>query len=367
MARAATGHKLERTRHPGIYRKGNRYVVRYRHRGQPRKSSQPNLASALAFQADVRSGVQTPASRARFEDYARDWLDSYNGRTRRGLGDLTRADYRRSMENRVLPAFARYKLADVEPPDVRRFVTALEREGLKPSTVRGIVAPLRAMYATALEDGAVRANPTVGVRIAGRVDEGDEQPRAMTTGELSELLAEVPEDWRLFFEFLAHTGLRISEAIGLTWSAIEFGARPRVRVTGQLCRGKARGTKSANGRRDPAAVSRNGAPPVGSEHRHGPRRPCVRHPYRDRPQRPQRGQPGAEPSPAACRPRVGDLPHVPAHLRVGAPHPREDDPAGVRLARPRGPVVHAQALRAPHGRRARERRLPRRSGRRRFH
>jgi integrase len=41
------------------------------------------------------------------------------------------------------------------------------------------------------------------------------------------VLAAVPGEWRTFFEFLAHTGLRISEAIGLTWQRVELGARPR--------------------------------------------------------------------------------------------------------------------------------------------
>jgi integrase len=29
-------------------------------------------------------------------------------------------------------------------------------------------------------------------------------------------------EWRLFFEFLTHTGLRIAEAIGLTWRHLDL-------------------------------------------------------------------------------------------------------------------------------------------------
>ena len=51
-------------------------------------------------------------------------------------------------------------------------------------------------------------------------------------------------------EFLAHSGLRISEAIGLTWGDVAFGERPRLEVRRQLCRGRWQRLKSRSGRRD---------------------------------------------------------------------------------------------------------------------
>jgi integrase len=138
----------------------------------------------------------------------------------------------------------------VEPPDVRRFIAKLEADGLAPSSIRKEVAPLRAMLATAFEDGAIRSNPAVGVRISGRRgDEEEEHAKALTPEELSSLLAELPEPWRLFFEFLAHTGLRVSEAIGLTW-ADGFGEQPRLRLRRQYCRGEWQRLKSSYSRRD---------------------------------------------------------------------------------------------------------------------
>lgn len=38
----------------------------------------------------------------------------------------------------------------------------------------------------------------------------------------------------MLFELLAKTGLRISEALGLDWEDVEFGAQPRLRVRRQL-------------------------------------------------------------------------------------------------------------------------------------
>ena len=70
------------------------------------------------------------------------------------------------------------------------------------------------MFATAVDDNLLRSNPVQGVRIPAPLE--DEEPeakaKALTRAELGVLLAALPEDWRLFFEFLTHTGLRISEA-----------------------------------------------------------------------------------------------------------------------------------------------------------
>jgi len=71
----------------------------------------------------------------------------------------------------------------------------------------------------------------------------------MTRAELSRLLARIHDPERLLFEFLAHTGLRISEAAGLEWRDVEFGDSPRVRVRRQDCRGEVGELKSEHSRR----------------------------------------------------------------------------------------------------------------------
>ena len=107
------------------------------------------------------------------------------------------------------------------------------------------------MLATAHEEGLIRSNPAAGLRIAQRIQpEADaEQAKALTPAELRCLLAELPPAWRLFVEFLAHTGLRISEAVALRWGDIDFG-HSRVQVRRRLYLGNLAPPKSRFGRRD---------------------------------------------------------------------------------------------------------------------
>lgn len=243
--------KMQRTRHPGIYKRGSRYVAVWTHRGRQHKSFHGTLAEAKEAKGRRAAGDTRPASREPFEDYAARWANTYRGRTARGLSERTRVTYSRDLTRWVIPYFRGSRLEEVEPPDVRAFVGHLEAEGLRSNSVRAILAPLKAMYATAVEDGTVRVNPTRSVRVGVQRESPDgREVRALTRSELTRLLGHTPERWRLLLELLAQSGLRISEAIGLTWADVQFGERPRLLVRRQDCRGEVGMLKSDHSRRD---------------------------------------------------------------------------------------------------------------------
>lgn len=247
---------LEKTKVPGVYRRGGRYVVLYRDPyGRQRSRAAASLAEARllksALTAEVARGEYRALSGVTFADYLPEWLQSYAGRTSRGFREQTRQEYKRDLERHALPFFGPLKLAEVEPRDVKRFIGQLIGLGLTSNSVRRRLAPVRALFATAVEDGLIRSNPTSRIRIPQSPADRphDQEPaKALTEHELARLLAEVPEEWRLFVEFLAHTGLRFSEAIGLRWSDVDF-EQQRLHVRRRLYHG-VDAPKSRYGRRD---------------------------------------------------------------------------------------------------------------------
>jgi len=190
--------------------------------------------------------------RVGFDDYFTGWIESYAGRTARGFAERSRELYRHSIEQHALPRWGTWRLADVEPADVRELFSALRDDGVSTSAVKGVRAALSAMFATAVEDRLLRTNPVHGVRIsaASSGESDDQHAKALTRADLALLLAALPADWRLFFEFLTHTGLRISEAIALTWAHVDLGTRPRVLVREQYYGGERQRLKSRHARRD---------------------------------------------------------------------------------------------------------------------
>jgi len=247
---------LKKTKVPGVYRRGRRYVVLYRDPyGRQRSRAAATLAEARllksALTADVARGEYRALSGVTFAEYLPEWIASYAGRTSRGFREQTRQEYKRDLERHALPFFGPMKLAEIEPRDIKRFIGQLIGLGLTSNSVRRRMAPLRALFATAVEDGLIRSNPTSRIRIprspADRPD--DQEPaKALTETELARLLAEVPAEWRLFVEFLAHTGLRFSEAIGLRWGDIDINGQ-RLHVRRRLYHG-VDAPKSRYGRRD---------------------------------------------------------------------------------------------------------------------
>jgi integrase len=261
---------LVKTRTEGVYKRGGRYVAIWRdNRGRQRSRSAATIGEAKAIrsaaQADVARGEYRTVSRMTFEDYACEWIASYRGRTARGLRDATREDYARELG--IDPAtwqpfepvrgavayFGRRRLAEIEPRDVKRYATSVSARGVSANTVRLALAPLKALLATAVEDGLIRSNPAAGLRLtteAARPDESDgAKVKALTEEELARLLAEVPQEWRLFVTLLAQAGLRISEALPLRWGDVDFGRR-RVAIRRSLSRGRIGAPKTRHGRRD---------------------------------------------------------------------------------------------------------------------
>jgi len=245
---------LTRTKVPGVYRRGSRYAVVYRDRhGRQHQRSAASFAEARLLKAALATAVARgelyPLSRVTFAEYLPEWLCSYAGRTSCGLRAQTRLEYQRDLERHALPFFGRTRLSEIEPRDIKRFIQTLIDQGLRSSSVRRRLAPLRALLATAVEDGLIRSNPAAGVRVPpSPADQIERDPRkALSEDELRRLLLELPPEWQLFIEFLLHTGLRFSEAIAVRWGDLDFPQR-RLHVRRRLYHG-VDAPKSRYGRR----------------------------------------------------------------------------------------------------------------------
>ena len=251
------GRTLVKTRHPGIYARGEGYVVRFRDgTGRQRQRACRTLAEARRVRAemtaDVARGEYRPEARLTFAQYAERWPAEYAGRTSKGVRPLTMAAYVRDLR-RAVDHFGRRRLSEIGPPEVKEYARTLADSGLSPATVRRYLAPVKALFATAVEDRLIRANPTAGVRLvngSAAAEPDDEQVKALSPEELARLVEETPEgSKRLMVVVLAETGLRISELLGLTWDSVDVEGR-RLRVRQRAREGRVERPKSARGIRE---------------------------------------------------------------------------------------------------------------------
>jgi integrase len=255
----ADGRKLEKTSTPGIYRRHRNdckregrckcpYVVRFE--GGRRKQFFPTFELAREFKGKVDSGAVTaPLSRAKVAAYFEEWIGRYRGRTVRGLEDETRVEYDRSFRLHVLPLpIAGRRMREVRAPDIRDWLAELEGRGVAPTTIRKAKAAMGVMFATAVEDGDLGSNPVRDVRYVPSAEAQRQHPprqrRKLGAADAVAIMNAMPEESRAFFTLLAQTGVRIGEALGLTWPHVHLGDDPHIMVAEQVYRGRRKKLKT---------------------------------------------------------------------------------------------------------------------------
>ena len=81
---------------------------------------------------------------------------------------------------------------------------------------------LRALLATAAEDGMIRFNPAAGVRVPANAKEPEQKRKNLLEEERAALRAQLTtEEDLLLVDFLLATGLRVSELMALDWQDLD--------------------------------------------------------------------------------------------------------------------------------------------------
>lgn len=277
---------MQKTRTPGIYKRGERYVFAYRVQGKQHWESCRTLDEArrnkAARQTDLARGEFQEQSKITLHEYAREWVKRYQGTGRRGFREETRSEYRALLDRYALSYYSeRTRLTDVTPRHIASFIAWLceqtkpapakpegdRRVPLSDKTIRNAVGPLKACLATARREGLIRHNPATDVALPHRArpDEDESQPRPFPrlegddgeTVETMELVVgRVHEAHRLMFELLAATGLRRSELLVLEGRHLMLDSeRPHVKVRQRVRRRRGEGLvigplKSRHSKRD---------------------------------------------------------------------------------------------------------------------
>jgi integrase len=132
------------------------------------------------------------------------------------------------------------KLEAITAPDVRALVDKLRDKRLRATTMRRYLASLRAMLAEAVADGVLTRNPAESVRVFVP-GERRRKPRTLTPEQIHRLLRTIPDAHHDLVLFLAHTGVRISEALAATCDLrLENGAPSWSSATRRLTPGSVR-------------------------------------------------------------------------------------------------------------------------------
>ena len=143
--------------------------------------------------------------------------------------DSTHQEYKRAVLEQLIPAFGPKRLDALARADIARQVAVWAEQRKSRSTIRNYLAPLKAAYFEAMDDGLVSANP---VSRANRLFRGvagkGHKVNPFTREEVQTLLEKAKESHAVLFPLLlcaVRTGLRLGELIGAQWGAVDFNGR----------------------------------------------------------------------------------------------------------------------------------------------
>lgn len=218
-----------KTKYPGIYYRGSdqgrRYIVWYSDaNGDPHTKTLPvgaALEDARTLQSSLNVRKAQGETLVRTKKTVGELLDEWLELRRHSLAPKTVEDYSWAIEKHLKPEFGRMKVEDLRPGDVARLFAKLKRDGAKTWTVKKIVTPLTGAYRVAVREGGVSTSPVAKLLPHERPKDDQKEMRCLSRDEISRVLeAASPHRWKTLFALLSFTGLRISEALALTWDDV---------------------------------------------------------------------------------------------------------------------------------------------------
>lgn len=192
--------------------------------GKTQKEVRQKLSQAVAA---LDNGDYFQLSKMTLSRWVEIWLQEYTGDKKY----LTVKHYKAQCKTHIVPSLGAVKLSELAPPQIQAFYNGLQRDGLAAKSVRNIHGILTKCLSTAVQVGYLRSNPASMVMLP-KIEKKEIHP--LTDEQVKDFLrVSAGDEYEILLKVILFTGLRESEAIGLTWDCIDFKAGA-VKVCKQL-------------------------------------------------------------------------------------------------------------------------------------
>ncbi len=191
-----------------------RYRVRFRNpdveRWRKTKAGAEHLVTEIEHQRMVGTYIDPESGKVPFGEYIAEWHD---GRTK--IRPSTRTQQKSLIVSRVLPEFGDVNVGDMSKRQITKWVGAMVREGLSPSTIRQCWLLVNAVLEDAVDNDLINKNPAAKVELPP-IEKTEKI--TVTTVEVEQMamaLAELNPSYSVMTRLVGYTGLRFGEATGL--------------------------------------------------------------------------------------------------------------------------------------------------------
>lgn len=200
---------------------------RLSHSGKTRAECQEWMKKTLK---QVDSGLSYAGASMRLDVYLEMWMNTIKLNRRQ----KTFIQYQGLLRRYILPAFGMYRLRDLHPIQIERYLNQLKTDGIGDRTCQLVFSTLKTALNAAVRKGLMGYNPLNSV----------EKPRVKTIrqkitlepDQIQQFLITVQDDRNAVMYHLALvTGLREGEILGLKWEDVDWG-KHRLKVVRQVYR-----------------------------------------------------------------------------------------------------------------------------------
>ncbi|MBN2322230.1 MAG: site-specific integrase [Spirochaetes bacterium] len=234
-------------KYTGIYKKGNRYFVRFNYNQKTYTAGSSFETKAEAFQwkeqkkKELRKGVNIVDSRISLEEYIKIYLRDYLlTRVRDNKIKETSFNHIESaFRNSLVPALGQYRLNELTPKIMQDFKNEIS---MKYSNyhVKNLVIETKRALGRAVTWKYLAENPAADLEIPKIIPA---KPNILTEEQLFVLLQNAPIRNRAAIGLAAFAGLRLSEVLGLQWKYVDLKKRT-IRIEYQCYQGTYREVKT---------------------------------------------------------------------------------------------------------------------------
>ena len=171
----------------------------------------------IEMQNSVNKGTFSDPTNATVGEWANYWLENYK---KHQVNDTTFETYEYQFKNHIIEPFGEIKLKNLTTFQIQEYLNKMKKNGMSSTYVKMIRTVLNGMLNQAVKLEAIAKNPCANIVLpkAGNKKE----VKALTKEEQQKFIQYCYEKSEFLFIFMLGTGVRISEALGLTWDCVDF-------------------------------------------------------------------------------------------------------------------------------------------------
>ena len=210
-----------------IRKRGNTYSYSFDISKHPRRMKEKGgfatedeaFDAGVAAYADWKSGnIGITSERVTLKDYLASWLENV---ARPNVKRTTYVNYQCAIEKRIVPYLGDHVIQDLRPRHVDEWLKTLAKNGMS----RGTIQQTKTVLSTALKYAIypaelIASNPSTGLSIPRSAPKQVVKRTVITPEQFADLFQH--SKYRPALKLLYHTGMRISEAMGLIWEDIDL-------------------------------------------------------------------------------------------------------------------------------------------------